>query len=436
MIEDKIYPTQAYPHTMRARTQSNSYIYAQSGRAIDIQNAIDALVADGTMQTVLIPEGDFNWVEPGEPWRTVERPAHINIIGVTPPDSIVFDDVNQVSAWKTILRMPFEAPGESIWIRTFGTQKANENPVTANLAFIGYRDIDPTSTTMYKNIVMKDVIDFRVHHCLFRNNAKEAVSLGNDYGFYLQNPACLGRGVIDNCKLINTVGIPAPVGVLTVGYGISFILEWHADIWEDDIDKVLGTYNRTVFVEDCYMQGWRHCTTMNNGAHTVVRHCVIKHDFGYGSLDAHGVKNSGTRQGSRCLEAYNNQFLDPENVVVAQQDGIYLRGGGGAIYNNIFRNHNNAILVSLENPYPYYQPKDLWIWNNTLENVNRLIQTYSGAQEGVNYYLYDKQYTPYPYPHPLTTLPITPFSPWRIIAPLFVGLVLVTSFEKKIVGKK
>ena len=44
-------------------------VYANSGSASDIQDSIDQVVAAGGVGNVHIPEGVFNFIEDGEPWR-------------------------------------------------------------------------------------------------------------------------------------------------------------------------------------------------------------------------------------------------------------------------------------------------------------------------------------------------------------------------------
>ena len=374
-------------------------ITATNGSAAAIQAAVDQVNTQGGGD-VFIPEGVWNFINPGEDWKTVEVPATVNIFGATPID-VVYDETNQTSYWKTILRLPFEVQNTNYepWFRITGTENPNENTRFANMALVGYRDMNQSSAATYPGIVVHNVIDFRIDHCLFRNIGGNAIGAHSTYAYWQTS---LTRGVVDHCKFINTAGSPnAPE---TSGYGVAFHLEWHNDIWDPNIDNVLGRYDRTVFIEDNYFSQWRHCASANNGAHYVFRHNVVKYDYGFGSIDAHGA-STPTNQGTRAIEVYENEFLDPLDVPDPQEDGIYFRGGGGVIFNNHFRDYNWMIIFWDESSDPTYHPHDLWIWNNTLENMRfGMMTSYMGTQEeGVDYFLYEKSgYIPYPYPHPLT----------------------------------
>ena len=385
---------------------SPNTIVAVSGSAVDIQTAVDEMESLGG-GTVFVPAGVWDFVAVGETWKTVTMSARINIVGAPLVDkNLAFDGTDQRSNWQTILRMPEEAPSGSSWFIVTGREDLNENPLVANIAFIGYRDIDPVSTTKYTTIKFLQTIDFRVSHCLFRDIAGVAINVKTDYMFWLtKSQECLSRGVVDHCKLVNSVGVPEPYPG-TVDYGIMFTLEDHSLIWEPDINNVLGKYTRSVYVEGCYFEKWRHSVSINNGAHLVLRNSIINNDFGYGSIDAHGY-SSPTGQGSRAIEVYNNQIIDPEMELLTYPWAIGIRGGGGVIFNNVIRGYTRAVILTNEAPDSTYWPKDIWLWDNTLvPSTMPYVGSWSTPPptSGVDYFLYEKpNYTPYPYPHPLVT---------------------------------
>jgi len=87
-------------------------LVADGGHVSDIQAALDLAVAN-EIENVMIPEGTFNLVEPGETWTPVIWPPGVNIFGA----ETLRDQNDQVIEWKTKLIMPFEAPAYSWFFR-------------------------------------------------------------------------------------------------------------------------------------------------------------------------------------------------------------------------------------------------------------------------------------------------------------------------------
>ena len=328
---------------------------------------------------------------------TVEIPAGVNLFGA-PTER---DANGQVVEWKTVLVMPYDVPGDDVvgipaWFSIIGTADPNRPSRFSDIKLVGYRDFDPSSTSMHLAVSVQSVIDFRIDHCYFRHTAGGGVGV---YGFH----CC---GVIDHCKLINEYGTPVPYETRTIGYGVHVSRDWETTEWEDDISRVLGKYLLyTVFIEDCYFEKWRHCVASNNGAHYVFRHNTIKNDFGYGSLDAHGTY---TNVGTRAIEVYENELLDPMPVGTGIKDAIWFRGGGGVVFNNIVTGYERLAYLVNEGEVEKCYPHDIWVWNNDLPAGVSPVVVYTdpvkgGAVEGIDYFLYAKpDYVPYPYPHPLT----------------------------------
>lgn len=367
---------------------STPNVTAISGSARDVQAAVDLVVAHGGIGKVSIPEGTFNFVEVGESWVTVIIPAGIDVFGASTER-----DVNgQVVEWKTVLVMPYDVPNNS-WFSIIGDGDPDKPSRFSDIKLVGYRSIDPYSTSMHTAVSVKAVMDFRIDHCYFEHTTS-GVGVSSEY---LGAPRF--RGVIDHCKFVNKYGTITPFESRTIDYGVHVLLEWHENVWEP-IEQVLGSYNDyTVFVEDCYFEKWRHCTTTNNGGHIVFRYNTIKDDFGYGSLDQHEYR---TQTAGRAYEIYENQFLDP--MVGWGQVAINWRGGGGVAFNNTVTGYNDFAFI-----YDYgqdqeelYQPHEIWVWNNDLSCSP--ISVYGDVQEGVHYWLtapHTFLYTPYSYPHPL-----------------------------------
>lgn len=379
-------------------------ITAASGSATDIQAAVDWVVAHGGIGNVYIPEGTFNFVEVGEPWMTVEIPAGVNLFGAPTergPNELVSGSYDHVVEWKTILVMPWDVPGNDTvgiprWFRIIGDGDPDKPSRFSDIKLVGYRSIDPESTSMHVAVGVDTVIDFRIDHCYFEHTT---AGVGCHSGY--QKPTKI-RGVIDHCKFINEHGTPVPYDTRTIGYGVQVRIDDHYYVW-DPIDQVLGHYNNyTVFIEDCYFEKWRHCICTNTGGHIVFRHNTINNDFGYGSLDQH--EQRGPCSG-RALEIYENQLLDP--IEGWGKDVIWWRGGGGVAFNNTVVGYDAFACLSENAEYQeeIYRPHDIWIWNNSLPPDCVDISVYGNLQEGVHYWRHAPHtfnYQPYPYPHPLT----------------------------------
>jgi len=394
-------------------TISTSTLLAKSGSAQDIQTAVNTAAATG-ISNVYIPAGNFNFVEVGVPWTTVNIPAGINVFG----DPTTKNASGQVTQWKTNLLMPYDVPGPpdnpATWFTINGNGNPNKHSRFSDIQLIGYRYYNNTSNTVHTALNIANVVDFRIDHCSFQDTTG-GIWVGGDGNV----PSC---GVIDHCRLVNSrVFVSSWVYDCDVGYGVGMAraMAGGTTIWESNIDNVLGKYlNYSIYIEDCYFSKWRHCTSSNDGQHVVFRHNIVADDAAYASCDAHGSYAESThpnRVGTRAYEIYDNQFLTP-NSGMSDSPGvklaIHIRGGGGVIFNNTVKDHIQFIWLSNdagnEDFVPQCKTHDLWIWNNNLVNV-----TYTDPQvqspdivQNQDYYLSAKLgYTQYVYPHPLTLVP-------------------------------
>jgi len=391
------------------------YLTAASGSAADIQAAVNVAAAIGGGD-VHIPEGTFNFVEVGEPWMAVNIPLGVNLFGAPTQRS----GNDQVVEWKTVLVMPYEVPSIIDYPATFFTIQgtgASSSGVSfrfSDIKMVGYRELDPSSTTAYAGLDIKHIQNFRVDHCSFKNLAANGVGASAP----ADSPI---NGVIDHCRFVNDVGIPAPYASRTVDYGI-ILRRVSSQGWDNDIENVIGKHTSyTIFIENCYFSKWRHCVASNDGIHYVFRYNTIENDFGYGSLDAHGTYDY---IGTRAVEVYNNVFKD----AVSSPWITFIRGGGGVFFGNTIPSPGTYTLfvyLTDEGPVEKCWPRDIWIWGNTLASGVSLVSTYSDHRqttEGVDYWILDPgpssypatlpgptyagkasiTYTPYPYPHPLT----------------------------------
>jgi hypothetical protein len=404
-------------------------IWAKSGYWRDIQAAVNAVAAMGG-GTVYIPEGTWNFVNVGESWTgsRVTVPAGVSIFGAPtqrtsgiPYDGIGMNPNDQVVEWKTVLQIPWEAnPDPHPSIVTMFKFQGNGDPTkpsrVSDIAFVGPRDFNATSDRWYSAILMWEVMNFRIDHCLFKHITHQAVNIRTS----ATGNSC---GVIDHCKFINVYGYVEWYSEnCTVGYGVSMRAIGNTR-WEDDITKVIGQYTTlTVFIEDSYFSRWRHCACSNDGWHYVFRHNTIEKDSVVGSLDGHGTLDY---VGTRAMEIYNNIIIDPvqnmhpenwNSTTPTNGTGGYTvnwRGGGGVFFNNYVRNYRFGIAMTDEGTVQKCYPHNIWIWNNTWVNVEYPIDvSYQGhyqITENVDYFLRAPnqeqdgfEYVPYPYPHPLT----------------------------------
>lgn len=407
------------------------------GSAGDIQAAVDQVVASGGIGDVHIPEGTFNFVEPGEPWTPVVIPAGVSLFGAPtertsgqPEPAYGRSPNDQVVEWKTILVMPYDVPSGTNWFLLQGNGDPNKLSRFSDIALKGYRSIDPTSTTMHNAMTIKNVVDYRIDHNLFEHTAS-GIWVG---GYNLENTP--NRGVFDHNHFVNDYGVVSVfVADCTVTYGIG-MGRVHSDYWDSDISNILGKYlDYTIVIEDNYFRRWRHVTASNHGQHYVFRHNTIENDAGFGSIDGHGTYS---KVGTRAMEIYNNEIIDPVNAGTYNSNtpkqygkAVFWRGGGGVFFNNYIRNYGYIIEFQAEDwsgVAPYTYPHDVWIWNN--DDGGAILYSVSvppvNEQEdfwvaGTSYWATPPQntyplelpkpgtgepsvmYTPYPYPHPLVS---------------------------------
>jgi hypothetical protein len=392
-------------------------VIAASGSAADIQTAVDQIVAAGGIGDVHVPEGTFNFYEPGETWEAVEVPVGVNIFGA--PTQRDADD--QVVEWKTKLVMPFEALDGSVWFK----YEINDNiPFRfSDLKLIGYRYYNVSSETMYTAISINGpytsypdagVLDFRIDHCDFQDMCGSALYIGP----HAEHNRRVYRGIIDHNILNNTYGDPGFMRYeeRTLGYGIG-VRRWASDFWDHITSNVVGHYNNyTIFIEDNYFSKWRHSVASNDGIHYVFRHNIVDGDYATASIDGHGSYADDSHSyavGTRAIEAYENMFRDPDTTWTSVPWAINHRGGAGIFFNNTLEGY--YALMDLNNDWGNYDPYcphcriyDTYIWDNELGG-GKTIKYNSDSQENVHYFLRPPsmaedgfEYTPYPYPHPLT----------------------------------
>ncbi|MEM3549950.1 MAG: hypothetical protein QXQ94_07100 [Candidatus Bathyarchaeia archaeon] len=383
---------------------SSTTVWAKSGTAEDIQAAVDAVAAAGG-GTVYVPEGDF--------------PFDINgskiYLGV-PVGVIVKGGISIIGSGKdkTILRQTRSDINEANFFYCDGI---NGKPIRiSGLTLIGNVTDEAFNN---RGIRMLRATDFRIDHCKFIDFSGSAIIASNYLAPYGAN-----RGVVDHCEFDNPYKDDPNVigaggnGRKIWGYGVH--LTGTSYNWEENIDNLLGKYDELsniVYVEDCTFRRCRHAVTSNGGVFYIVRYCKFyePRPEHYQMVDVHGTSGDAPAVGGRGLEAYNNIFYGCEYKWQAEPPydwhsmAFGIRGGGGVIFNNTIIDCETGILLAAD---PGQQEKcrihDMWIWNNVMAQQNATgsmvyIKNTGGYVENVDYFLYGKtDYTPYPYPHPLT----------------------------------
>ncbi|MHA1834907.1 MAG: hypothetical protein ACTSV7_13095, partial [Candidatus Baldrarchaeia archaeon] len=339
-------------------------IVAESGSADDIQEAVD-LAASLGVGIVRIPEGTFNFVEVGEPWKTVVVPSGISIFGAPterlsgiPYDGLGMNPNGQVVEWRTVLVMPYDVPSGATWFEVVGDSNPNVPFRFSDIKLVGYRSFNPNSTTKHNGLVINKVINFRVDHCCFEHICGKAI--------YVRGHYCCG--VIDHCILDNPVGT---TGLMpedsTVGYGVQVARAYpEAETeWEEDLTQILGKYlNYTVFIEDCYFTKWRSGIASNRGGFYVVRHCTFEHTVARGEVDIHEAWESmKPNVAGRGTECYNNIFRNPD-AHEGWDGALELWAGGGVVFNNYVADYGNFMWIGSGGGWdPSRFSPEYYIWN-------------------------------------------------------------------------
>lgn len=390
---------------------------AITGYWSDIQNAVDDVEENMTssLGNVYIPWGTFNFVNVGENWTTwtprVIADAGVSIFGAE-TERYANDSVNE---WRTSLILPYDMQiNNSIWFQ-FGSEGASVSKFTrmSDIRLVGYRFFNDSARPYYEGIRIQNILGFRVDHCNLQDICGNGIHATGTSNPSQAETHYMIQGVIDHCRLVNTKGICAGYDARTLGYGVYVTRGsgYQYEYKESNISKILGQYlNYTVFVEDCYLEKWRHCIVSRHGGHAVFRHSMIQYNYGYGCIDQHGDECS------RAIEVYENTLLDAiTGGGGSEGEGIWMRGGGGVVFNNSIDNLESGIydyfLILSNEGGEYGLTHDVWAWNNTVGEgiVNYSTSGGNPPIEDIDYFLREPNvgddgftYTPYPYPHPLT----------------------------------
>jgi hypothetical protein len=363
-------------------------VTARSGASADIQAAVNIVQAAGG-GIVYVPSGTYSWN--GE---TVKCTGGVSIMGAGAGCDGHASNWNKLPDL-TILHNNKAAP----FTQMFSIDGSN-----GRFTRISGIRFEGNVTSANDNLNGEAIVFgaytyrpgmFRVDHCTFIDFPGTAV-------VQLDYSGQTSRGLIDHC------------GDWAWAYGV--MPQGQAGAWDDNIAHFLGQWDNSpagfpiLYVEDCHFSRCRHCIASNQGAWYVVRYNLMDNSrpMNFAPIDVHGT-GGGTAPGGRGLEAYNNTIIGTPGYGSAQP--FWIRGGGGAIFNNRMLNAWLGIELRNEGGTQLYEVRNMWIWGNTMDR-GTLINNSGNYTEGVKYFLRAPNssqdgftYTPYPYPHPLTQSP-------------------------------
>jgi hypothetical protein len=277
----------------------------------------------------------------------------------------------------------------------------------SGLTMIGHKD-HPRALDI--GIRLQNCRDFRIDQCRLEHFGHAGVLVYDYFGRVdmqgsggLEPGAAVpySRGVVDHCEVIDCYKRE----IDNYGYGV---VVHHGRKFDDSLKPGCA---EAVFIEDCLFVGARHAVASNSAARYVFRHNVVrKNARAHHAIDAHGPAYGGN--GAQWSEIYENVVEKHERKGAA----VVLRGGGGVIFNNTFKDVKYGVRLQLEagkqnqtGPYPRpRQVRDVWVWNNTLDGAPS--EPHVPRQEWSFYIQKDRDYfcrpkpgyEPYAYPHPLT----------------------------------
>ena len=388
-IYDVVFVASRFSEAIQNCSGTCYIIRAASGTTDDIQAAVD-MANDGDI--VQIPAGtyDFNGTV-----KIVDKEIHIRGEGKN----------------KTILRKVGTGyeKRRMFEVLMYGKKGISFSDMTLVDTFGPREEYDPLEYTSGIGLFL-GVWGFKIYNMDFRGFSSGGV-FAKEYGG--SSPSVTwwkNSGVIYNNSFIDCYMPGLGYGVLVSG----------ADKKDWDEPEGLGS-EWFVFIEDNYFEGCRHAIAAGNGARYVARYNHIRRNKNSHAVDAHGKPygpwNDTGEHGTRCYEIYNNVMEDPWHVFY-RDTAVGLRGGSGVVYNNLIKDMNVGIELSVDScggdryPCPYPVPEqihDVYIWNNTFKNMQKddlyvfVDWEYEHLiQENRDYFSYAKpDYTPYPHPHPL-----------------------------------
>ena len=376
---------------------------ALSGSVTDVQIAINQVAGSGG-GTAHVPEGSFGFMPARiDPYNSqilfgIDIPGGVNVVG---------DGLD-----KTILYVPSDISSSYHFLSMFKPHGENSKPI--RISGISFKGITVAgSVTGDSAVVIDDCKDFRVDNCKFDTFGSGAVVVRNfkDYG------NVVSQGVVDHCTFLDIYKSAVMNANYGYGYGVAVMKDYYIPTcpWETNPDNIFGNYNGNVFVEDCIfggINGGRHDVMSFAGGCYVARHNIHQNHSAEQCYDVHPARVN--TYGGRCAEIYNNLINLPVPITTKRVQGAIVQSGCGLFYNNqiagctdgiiLGNGEDNSANVQISKLHGWY------VWNNTFSSCWSNISTYGHETiggmpapiENTDYFLTQKTYTQYPYPHPLT----------------------------------
>lgn len=341
--------------------------------------------------------------------------------------------------------------------RIFNINERGSSAEPFRITGIRFEGYDSAAGTTVHNIIrFESVQDFRIDHCHL-TGCRYCIAADSRAG----SPH--STGVIDHNVIERGASDYESVYCVSVG----------PRPWLEDMGLGSGD---AVFIEDNILSRCGHPAATFGGGHYVFRHNAVVDSS---SLDGHGPGFESTGRGTRAVEVYGNEFVHHEDPGEGNNGrgwtAIGLRAGGGVIFDNTFRFHSYGVRFSIDTgtvgrtrgapcsgcaegdcwaagdtcfvdapdcyrydagayacsgcedgchrlaetyAYPSLdQVHDMWIWNNTHDDVTYGDTVYLYANDAENMILEDRDYhrrepsvaadgfayVPFAYPHPLVT---------------------------------
>lgn len=408
-------------------------LVAKSGLAADIQSAVNTAASAGGGK-VIVPAGTWHWnvtsttlIGTNIPCAVVIPPG-VSVVGTGLAGCNDHPSFLDYTA-QTIIVLDSPRPPNAI--TPFGIDGQNVAGKPVRISGVEFVGITPSNTTEENSdwrsaIYLYRAIDYRVDHCTFTNWASEAIFTDSlDHTCY---------GVVDHCRVRELYKLSGSGWVWGYGfYGRGYYAPGGGYAsWDSNVSHFFGQYGPVasypiMYVEDCHFSYCRHCLDGCMGAFYCARYCLFDNSldvYQCGMADLHGTPDS-VGGGGRGNEVYNCTFIGPPlGGWWNTQDWAYqLRGGSGLFYNNDFtsqRSDCNMVYLSMQDDstqqYPTQEVHNTYLWNNAYNGVLCVrttpyyLQVDSPLTENSQYFLRAPNqaqdgftYTPYPYPHPLTT---------------------------------
>lgn len=258
--------------------------------------------------------------------------------------------------------------------------------------------------------------DFKITRCRFENFGNGAIQIYHD-------DSIVG-GLISNNEFYHNEKGPDGLGL---GYGVVI----YGDNKRWTTDPEFGS-SRFIFIENNIFEYHRHSIAAGGNAKYVFRYNTIWNNYIISTpyvhaVDAHngrgGTPGTSNYYGTRAVEVYNNNitnttFYDGSTIIPSQNVSklvevcISINSGDGLIYKNTINGYRFGMGMQLFKP----GTGKIYYWGNNFTVYGANCQDFYNYQptvlkEGVDFFLAEKAYTIYQYPHPLNGAPLPPPPP-------------------------